>query len=207
MTPAIGGGAGQTAPAEVCPLGVELGDVRTLFPLPELGRLSDDSKYACRDIGPRCSPKPVLKNCNLAIGALNWLAGFREPKAPGDVHTSRAGPTPLQSKAHARVVDLAMRHQTADAIPCPRAAFSELLRNRAVYGDDSGNPNLATFSSVKRISMPDSLAGAPQLIDVLPAHLRCFVEGSLQHMWRDDFLFCQRSGRWGESLSPIGMRR
>ena len=63
----------------------------------------------------------------------------------------------LQQEAHARVQQCVGAYEPDDAIPSPQAAFHELLRGRDLYDGSSANPNLATFTSVARISPQTSL--------------------------------------------------
>ena len=92
---------GQAALQKVGSLGVELGDVTGLFPIPLLLRLpdsqSDHSASPCRGL----AAEHLLVDSNLALEALTWLAGFREPPP-------RSTATPSQEKVQAQVVDLAL---------------------------------------------------------------------------------------------------
>ena len=60
-------------------------------------------------------------------------------------------------------------------IPLLQAAFRELLGFHSVYGPDE-NGNLANFSTVELVSLPDSLSGCPRLCDVVPESLRFYLE-------------------------------
>ena len=63
----------------------------------------------------------------------------------------------------------------ASAIPLHQAAFRELLGSHSVHGPDE-NGNLANFSTVELVSLPDSLSGCPHLCDVVPESLRHYLE-------------------------------
>ena len=62
----------------------------------------------------------------------------------------------------------------APLISLPQTAFRELLGTRSVYGPDE-NGNLANFSTVELVSLPETLVGCPRLYDVVP-------EGSGHHL-------------------------
>ena len=56
----------------------------------------------------------------------------------------------------------------------PHAPFRELLGSHPVYGPDEKG-NLANFSTVELVSLPDSLSGCPRLCDVVPESLRHYL--------------------------------
>ena len=68
----------------------------------------------------------------------------------------------------------------APAIPLPQAAFRELLGSRSVCGSDESG-NLANFSTVKLVSLPETLVGCPRLYDVAPESPRYHLQ-NMQNM-------------------------
>ena len=178
----VGGGA--TDDHGLAPKGVDLGVVQSLFPLPRFGDLR---RGHSRIRGGRRQNHSdhLRRGLDETVVALNSLS-FVGERVQEEVTSFTSD---LQEKAHARLRKLVTMHQPQTAIPSTQAAFQELLRGRAVYGDSAVNPNLATFSSVARVSMPTSLAGSPYLNDVLPHDQLHHLEGSLQRMLRDTHEF------------------
>ncbi|CAK0847447.1 unnamed protein product, partial [Prorocentrum cordatum] len=99
---------------------------------------------------------------NATLKALNWMAGDRRKASNGPPVTSE------QASVQARVRDrIPSLLSSGVAIPGQRAAFLELLHGRAVYDTGPGGHNLASFSNVASVSLPDSLEGAPMVEDVV----------------------------------------
>ena len=68
----------------------------------------------------------------------------------------------FSNKRRARVRQLVdERSERAPVIPLPQAAFRELLGSRSVCGPDE-NGNLANFSAVELVSLPETLVGCPR---------------------------------------------
>ena len=91
---------------------------------------------------------------------------------------TRPGATQVlfKQEVHAQVRKLVHeRCSRASAIPLPHAAFRQLRGSHSVYGPDE-NGNLAHFSTVELVSLPDSLSGCPRLCDVVPESLRHYLE-------------------------------
>ena len=62
------------------------------------------------------------------------------------------------------------------AVEHPRSLFPKLLFESCwVYGPDE-NGNLANFSTIELVSLPDSLSGCPRLCDVVPESLRHYLK-------------------------------
>ena len=59
------------------------------------------------------------------------------------------------------------------AIPSKQAAIRQLLQDADVY-DTGSVGNLASFRNVTGVSLPDSVADSPQLLEVLPADAHHF---------------------------------
>ena len=180
---------GQVGHSSPRPLGVNLGDVASLFPLPLIEHSSDPGRGSCgrHSQQRRCRAARLTDDANDSLRALNWLAGKGEP-GPGPL-------SDLHRRVHASVLAAVSDYMPESAIPSRQAAFSQLLRGRSVYAG-STNPNLATFTSVSRVSLPPDLADAPCLEDLLPPHLRHLVSGSVQRLLRSDAEFkemCEKS--------------
>ena len=110
------------------------------------------------------------------LESLNWLAGRRERFSEHDGSEPGACQLLFKQEAHARVEKrVNERSERASAIPLLQAAFRELLGSRSVYGPDE-NGNLANFSTVKLVSLLETLVGCPRLYDDVP--------GSSHHIWR-----------------------
>ena len=91
--------------------------------------------------------------------SLNWLAGRRDCFSEHDEWEPGATQFLFKKEAHARVRKLVKeRSERAPAIPLPHAAFRELLGSRSVCGPDE-NGNLANFSTVELVSLPETLVG------------------------------------------------
>ena len=87
----------------------------------------------------------------------------------------------MQARVQARV---AAQLDSGVAIPSQRAAFRELLRGRAVYDTEPGGHNLASFSSVAQVSLPDSLDGAPTVHEVVGPVASQFLEQNYERTMR-----------------------
>ena len=94
------------------------------------------------------------------LESLNWLAGRRERFSEHDGSEPGACQLLFKQEAHAQVEKrVNERSERASAIPLLQAAFRELLGSRSVYGPDE-NGNLANFSTVKLVSLLETLLGA-----------------------------------------------
>ena len=58
----------------------------------------------------------------------------------------------------------------------PQAAFRELLGSSSVYGPDETG-NLANFSTIELVSLPETLVGCPRSYDVVPESSRHYLDG------------------------------
>ena len=77
---------------------------------------------------------------------------------------------------HARVRNLVdERCKRAFARPLSQAAFRELLGSRSVCGPDE-NGNLANFSTVELMPLPDTLVGCRRLYGFVPESSRHYLE-------------------------------
>eukprot|EP00959_Pyramimonas_sp_CCMP1952_P049297 1029849-Pyramimonas_sp.AAC.1 len=120
----------------------------------------------------------------------------------GDRHSPEYGPprTQEQASVHARVRDrISSLLDSGVAIPSQRAAFRELLHGRAVYDSEPGGHNLASFSNVAAVSLPDSLEGAPLVHEVVGPAASQYLEQNYERMLRPLSDFLERD----ESLPPI----
>ena len=129
-----------------------------LFPIPLSPAPAVPSGRGRQASGLRGHLRRLNADVNATVKALNWMAGDR--------HQAEYGPprTPEQASVHARIRGRISSLLTSDvAIPSRRAAFLELLHGRAVYDAEPGGHNLASFSNVASVSLPDSLVGAPMV--------------------------------------------
>ena len=115
------------------------------------------------------------------LESLSWLAGRR------DCFSEHAGSEPgasqllFKQEAHAQVRKLVNeRSERAPAIPLPQAAFRELLGSSSVDGSDE-NCNLANFSTVELVSLPETLVGCHCLYDVVPEKLAPLLGECAEH--------------------------
>ena len=112
----------------------------------------------------QCQERDVAR----CLESLNWLAGRLDRSFDHEGTKPGATQVLLKQEVQARVRKLAHdRCSRASAIPLPQAAFRELLGSHSVYGPDEKG-NLAIFSIVELVSLPDSLSGYPRLCDVVP---------------------------------------
>ncbi|CAK0868997.1 unnamed protein product, partial [Prorocentrum cordatum] len=128
MAALAGGGgrpAGSAQPAREVGVGL-----LSLFPLPRL----DDREGNWPQLQSRGAARLARRarqDFNEVVDALNWLVNRT---------TTGAKPNFGQMRVHARILecvgDSLLPLETA--IPSPRAAFSELLRGRGVYGESAG---------------------------------------------------------------------
>ena len=143
-------------------------------PALNLSRIPDNScarlrQRLCRK---HCRERHVVR----CFESLNWLAGHRDGCAEHDGSEPGATQFLFKQEVHARGrKPVNERCDRASAIPLSQAAFRELLGCRSVYGPDE-NGNLANFSTVELMSLPDSLVGCPRLYDVVPESSRHHLE-------------------------------
>ena len=118
------------------------------------------------------------------VESLNWLAGRRDRSVEHEGTKPGATRLLFEQEVQARVRKLEYeRCNRASAIPLPQAAFRELLGSRSVYGPDEIG-NLANFSTVELVTLPDSLSGCPRLCDVVPESSRHCLE-NIRSMVKD----------------------
>ena len=173
----------------------------------------------------QCQERDVAR----CLESLNWLAGRRDRSLEHEGTKPGATQVLLSQEVQARVRKLVHeRCSRTSAIPLPQAAFRELLGSHSVYGPGE-NGNLANFSTVELVSLPDSLSGCPRLCDVVPESLRHYLE-NIQSMIKSKAesentqpqpaaywdpvlkrnrakimeLFCTFAGDWSSSASSVG---
>ena len=133
-----------------------------LFPIPLSPVPTVPSGRGRQASSLRCHLRRLNADVNATVKALNWMAGDRHPPEYGPPRTQE------QASVHARVRERISSLLDSDvAIPSRRAAFLELLHGRAVYDAEPGGHNLASFSNVAAVSLPDSLEGAPLVHEVV----------------------------------------
>ena len=90
-------------------------------------------------------------------------------------------------EVYARIHEAVFEQAHQAAIPQPKAAFTGLLRGRSVYSvDGAGGMNLAFYSTPHRVSLPASVADAPQLASLVEGTVAAqFYEyGDVERMLR-----------------------
>ena len=115
-----------------------------------------------------------------AVESLNWLWGQRAPS------NSEVTPNPMQAEVLGRVNFLSgLCHEKGSLTQIPRleAAFSELLQGRSEYSSDQ--PTTLAACVLERISLPQSLEGAPAVEDILSEEARRFLQ-SPEQMLREE---------------------
>ncbi|CAK0899205.1 unnamed protein product [Prorocentrum cordatum] len=88
----------------------------------------------------------------------------------------------LSVKVHARVVSAVGATLTEDAIPSPREAFQNLPNGRSIYAAELGGSSIGRLRQVRKISVPESVHGAPCLAEVLPPGARRCLGGDAKRM-------------------------
>ena len=75
----------------------------------------------------------------------------------------------------------------------------------------AGNGNLANFSTVELVSLPDSLSGFPRLCDAVPETLRHYLENiqsmiksKAEESCKKNAALCTFAGDWSSSASSEG---
>ncbi|CAK0813206.1 unnamed protein product [Prorocentrum cordatum] len=165
-----------------------------LFPIPLSPAPAVPSGRGRQASGLRGHLRRLNADVNATVNALNWMAGDRHRPEYGPPRTSE------QASVHARVRDRISSLLTSGvAIPSRRAAFLELLRGRAVCDAEPGGHNLASFSNVSSVSLPDSLVGAPSVQEVVGPEASQFSEQNYERMLRTSTDFLERQ----ESLPSI----
>ncbi len=104
---------------------------------------------------------------NEAIGALNWLAGCREPNgSPVSVaRTVTEDHACVYARIRASLDDYVGKRAEKTAIPGEEAALRDVLRGRGLY-EPVGDINLASFTTPANLSLPTSVHDVPYLDDV-----------------------------------------
>ena len=126
---------------------------------------------------------------NRACAAVNWLAGIREP--PSKPEAAHRGFSDAHLGLYARISESLAGHTACGeedtAIPEKEAALRDVLRGRGLY-EASGDINLATFTKMSAVSLPDSVWDAPMLDSITvgtEAH-QPTCEGNAERMLKCD---------------------
>ena len=141
------------------------------FPVPRIpsDSFGDISRKSCqlssKSRQKSCARQRLLSDSDSVIDALNWCAASRGPPGPRAFCCEPL--SPCQAGLHAQVIHAVLERREGHAIPSQRSAFMELTRGRAIYSDEPGNINIAAFSTIDKVSLPDSVEGAPLLDDVV----------------------------------------
>ena len=91
----------------------------------------------------------------------------------------------MQIKVFKRLEGLVLGQQPSSEILEPNQALVDLLKGKGPY-DLSGPPDCKNLASYQEdlVSMPPSLAGAPQLLSLLEADDRLYLEEMTERMLR-----------------------
>ena len=112
------------------------------------------------------------REVNGAIDSMNWFAGHKTP--------CFGEPSEVQRGAQSRALS-AVQGSVGSGIahPTPAAAFSELLRGRSVYDMSAAGVNVAPYTTLDSLSLPDSLGEFVDLVKALPGEERHYVSAGL----------------------------
>ncbi|CAK0867503.1 unnamed protein product [Prorocentrum cordatum] len=114
---------------------------------------------------------------NEAVGALNWLAGFRNGPTYFD-------PDPMQLEVLERICDLASRRYPGPDALSERAAVRRLLRGHAPCDGAGCLARVAPFRK-DLVSLAETVEGCPPFEDVAPPEVQRFLKGQPERMLRD----------------------
>ena len=153
------------------------GGERSLFPLPFFA--CPAKKFGCsRPVKQRRDRiRRAVENCNEAIFGLNWLSGHRDCIPDGILVDG------LQQLVMARVDGLVQCQKPSGAIDRPEAALRSLLKGASPYDLGISNETLAPYQ-YDLVSVPQDIKGCPDLVDVLDAHDRSFLEQERELMMK-----------------------
>ena len=105
---------------------------------------------------------------NDAVNALNWLHGAAH-REPGSLSsTSLLRQSGLQAEVQHRVVRSSLEFPDLVCAPVGWEALNELLKGRTSYAGGGSSATVAPFE-YSRVSVPNSVANAPLVVDLLPA--------------------------------------
>ncbi len=142
------------------------------FPIPSL-TIDDTGKTRFSSARTRARVarrRRAREDVQSVFDSVNWLAGCKpacvEPKCS----------SLDQARLEAQAFRAVYRRLDGPAIPGQRSAFRELTRGRQLYSEDGGDINLASFSTIARVSLPKDLRDSPLLSAVLPAEANHFLE-------------------------------
>eukprot|EP00434_Breviolum_minutum_P037676 symbB.v1.2.033418.t1/scaffold4147.1/size43859/1 len=122
----------------------------------------------------------IYADVQQAVEGLNWMNGF-SPK-----FEFSSDPDPMQQEVLDRIMHLSRVAGFKGSVPSlqPEAALRELLHGREEYDASSVPISLARFD-IERISLPSSLDGVPDVMDIIPEEARQFLK-SPEQMVRED---------------------
>ena len=172
-------------------------DVGRLFPIPNVAGEAVPSGRLSRGTRQRITQRrAIVKSVNDAVDALNWCGGYGQGGISGSQGVCSSGGNFLGGPLlplHAEVLgDVLARVRDRGAPPLGNLTSEEaaraLLRSR--FGYESETPNVAAFSP-GQVSLPASLAGAPDVLEVVPKHVREMLEKVDVYMLRDKNEFLQ----------------
>lgn len=150
---------------------------RKLFPLPFFARPEQKAQPCSRPVRQRRERiRRAIENCNQVVKALNWMAGCGPQDEPAPTSC-------MQSQVMARVEGLVFSQKPSGAIPSAEEALRQLLRGGPPYDWKPINESLASFQP-ELVSVPEDVRGCPQLVDILSAHDRRYLEEGSELMLR-----------------------
>ena len=156
--PAVPGASHEATTVNVSEVGAQL------FPLPSMKRLGHEKSLSLNSKERR----GVLRDCDLGIDSLNWLAGSARRPLSGRASSSTASRV---HRLHEEVQDDVEAATLSWYGRGPRissqAAIAKLLRGRGVYSQPA-NAGMVPLNP-QTLSVPVSLDGAPSVLAVAPA--------------------------------------
>ena len=153
---------------------------RDIFPLPGVPEVRQLHSLSRRSQQRFDRKRHIYADVQQAVEGLNWMNGF-SPK-----FEFSSDPDPMQQEVLDRIMHLSRVAGFKGSVPSlqPEAALRELLHGREEYDASSVPISLARFD-IERISLPSSLDGVPDVMDIIPEEARQFLK-SPEQMVRED---------------------
>ncbi|CAK0837853.1 unnamed protein product [Prorocentrum cordatum] len=149
-------------------------------------------KAEIENVASRLSGQPAWSQlvADAAEGLPGGPSGPKGPKGPKgpEAGGGRGGLDggKLIAGVHACSVRAAQATPGKGAIPLPREAFQSLLNGRSGDEADACGRSIGHLQHVRQISLPESVVGAPRLLEILPSDVRRYLESGLKRMLLSD---------------------
>ena len=151
---------------------------RELFPLPHLRLPEAPAADSIRGRALWRRERLAVKMGNEAVGALNWLAGFR-------LDPQFFEPDKMQLEVLERICELASRRYPGPEALSERAAVSRLLRGHTPYDGTGCLTRVAPFRK-DFVSLPESVESCPPFEVVAPPEVQRFLKEHPERILRAD---------------------